>query len=111
MIGNSLMKTVAILVLLSCLMERTGAKPSAMKFLKFKCNYKCMTDFDMCVSLITTMPMYVICYRAQGICKRSCKRDFGKKTKRSVGDYHAPETTVSPTLRHAKKLAHQKVHK
>ena len=108
MIGNCLMKTAAILDLLCCLVEQSEAKPSAMKFKKFRCNYKCMTDFDMCVSLITTMPQYVICYRAQGICKRKCKDHYGDKSTRIARSYQEPESTGSPILKYAK-LSHEKV--
>ena len=84
---------VACLTLMLCMIHQNEAKYSTMKFKKFKCNYQCMTDFDMCSSFVTTMEMYIICFRAQGICKRQCKLKYGG---RRTGRHLIAEPTTAP---------------
>lgn len=47
-----------------------AARPS--KYKTWRCQYNCMTDFDMCISAIKTIEEYIICHNAQGICKWHC---------------------------------------
>ena len=63
------------LILVFLLSNFAMAKPSAMEFKKWRCQYQCMTDFDMCVTQVKSLEEYVICHSAQGICKYHCSKN------------------------------------
>lgn len=74
------------LVISSSLINAKHTKRSK-KFKKWRCNYDCMTDFDMCVSSVKSIEEYIICHSAQGICKWHClnkKQKTNKKLKEAA---------------------------
>ena len=90
----NLIKLFSCVAMVLCMVHQSEAKPSAIKYLRLKCNYKCMTDFDMCSSLCTSMEMYIMCFRGQGMCRRQCKSKYG--ITRSPRQLFTTESTLVP---------------
>lgn len=76
-------KLFSCVTMVLCMVHQSEAKPSGgtMRYLKLKCDYQCMTDFDMCSSLCENMEMYIMCFRAQGSCRKHCKSKYGVERK------------------------------
>lgn len=72
-----IINTLTLAAIIFITIDVAESMPPAADFKRFKCNYDCLTDFDMCVSLVTDMGQYMICYHAQSICHRACRVKFG----------------------------------
>lgn len=68
--SNTLLLAFTFAIVLSS--SLVNASPKKGHFKKWRCQYDCMTDFDMCVSAIKSIEEYIICHNAQGICKWHC---------------------------------------
>ena len=81
--ATNFIKLFSCVAMVLCMVHQSEAKPSGgtMRYLKLKCDYQCMTDFDMCSSLCENMEMYIMCFRAQGSCRKHCKSKYGVERK------------------------------